>query len=78
MNAEDCNVRAAACAANAALTPDESISSEFLRLAAQWRAMGVRYIFLGSVDEPGGALQALNALPPPIPLGLGLDHAAAD
>ena len=78
MNAEECNLRAAACAANAALAPDESLSSEFMRLAAQWRAMAVRYIYLGSVDEPLDALQALNALPPPAPRGLFVSPISAE
>ncbi|MEI9964835.1 MAG: hypothetical protein WDM92_09075 [Caulobacteraceae bacterium] len=30
----------------------ESVSLEFLRLAAQWRAMAVREIFLGHIAEP--------------------------
>jgi hypothetical protein len=78
MNAEDCNVRAAACAANAALTPDEAMSAEFLKLAAQWRAMAVRYIYLGSVDGPLDVLQALNALPPPAPPGLFMSPVSAE
>lgn len=52
MNAEDCNRRAAACAANAALASTEVVSLEFLRLAAHWRAMAVREIFLGVLDDP--------------------------
>ncbi len=50
MNSAECHQRAAACAANAALAGAESLSQEFLQLAAQWRAMAVREIFLGSID----------------------------
>ena len=56
MNAAECNRRAAACAANAALADAEVVSLEFLKLAAQWRAMAVREIFLGFVDAPAPAL----------------------
>ncbi len=51
MDAEQCRMRAAECAANAVISADESVSLEFLRLAAQWRAMAVRNIFLGAVAE---------------------------
>ncbi|HXQ12476.1 MAG TPA: hypothetical protein VN805_15895 [Caulobacteraceae bacterium] len=51
MNAEQCHARAAECAANAALSTIESVTLEFLKLAAQWRAMAVRDIFLGFVQE---------------------------
>ncbi len=51
MDAEQCRMRAAECAANAVISADESVSLEFLRLAAQWRAMAVRDIFLGPVAE---------------------------
>jgi hypothetical protein len=63
MNADECNARAVQCAANAALAADESVSLEFLRMAAQWRAMAVRDIFLGHLGSPIDALSALNALP---------------
>ena len=49
-----------------------------MRLAAQWRAMAVRYIYLGSVDEPLDALQALNALPTPAPRGLFVSPISAE
>jgi hypothetical protein len=42
MNSKECNLRAAECAEKAALAPVESVAIEFLRLAAQWRAMAVR------------------------------------
>jgi hypothetical protein len=56
MTADDCNRRASVCAANAAISPQESIAIEFLTLAAQWRAMAVRENALGILREP--------ALPP--------------
>jgi len=58
MNANQCQVRAAACAANALIAADQDVSLEFLKLAAQWRAMAVRTIVLGAGDE-------LSAGPPP-------------
>jgi hypothetical protein len=51
MDADQCRVRAAECAANALVAADEQVSQEFLKLAAQWRAMAVRTIVLGSPDE---------------------------
>jgi hypothetical protein len=50
MTAEECEQRACACAANAELAVSEPVALEFLRMAAQWRAMAVRTIFLGAVD----------------------------
>lgn len=55
MNAEDCNIRAHQCAANAAIAPTEAMAVEFLKLAARWRAMALREKFLGPFDEPGGS-----------------------
>ena len=57
MNAAECNRRARACAAYAAIAPVESVAVEFLKLAAQWRAMGVSEAFLGELGEA--------LLPPP-------------
>ena len=62
MTAEECHDRASICAANAALARSEPVASEFLRLAAQWRAMAGRVILLGSLGEPGSAVEALNAI----------------
>ena len=62
MTAAECNRRASACAANAALANTEVLSLEFLKLAAQWRAMAVREIFLGVVEVP--APPALSILAP--------------
>lgn len=50
MTADECHERASECAANARLAQSEPVALEFLRLAAQWRAMASRTIFLGSVD----------------------------
>jgi hypothetical protein len=44
MTAEECIERAAKCVANASLAADEPVSLEFLKLAAQWRAMASRCI----------------------------------
>lgn len=52
MTAEECHQHAADCAANADLCLDHSIAMEFMRLAAHWRAMALREIFLGHVREP--------------------------
>jgi len=51
MNADECNKRAAICAEKAAAASDELVSGEFLKTAAQWRAMAVRDVFLGFVEE---------------------------
>ena len=51
MNALECNRRASQCAANAASAPVEWMATEFLKLAAQWRAMGLRENFVGQVGE---------------------------
>ena len=53
INAKECNLRAAECAAKAASAPDESIGLEFLNLAARWRALAVRENFLGQLGAPG-------------------------
>lgn len=52
MTSQECRQRAADCVANAAMSNDSLVASEFLRLAAHWRAMAVREIFLGHVAEP--------------------------
>jgi hypothetical protein len=52
MNTEECNIRARECAANAAITRDEHLAVEFLRLAAQWRAMAVRANLIGQPNSP--------------------------
>ena len=62
MTADECNARAADCAANAALATHEPVSLEFLAMAAQWRAMAVRDIFLGHLGAPIDTLSTLNAL----------------
>ena len=50
MTADECHDRACACAANAAAATSQALVQEFMRLAAQWRAMATREIFLGSID----------------------------
>jgi hypothetical protein len=52
MNADECNRRACECAENAAISPIEPVALEFLKLAAQWRAMAVRENFLGQLGQP--------------------------
>lgn len=49
MNAEECNKRAAHCAANADMSSNDSLCNEYLALAAQWRSLAVREIYLGMV-----------------------------
>jgi len=65
MTADECNQRAAECAANASLAASEPVSLEFLKLAAQWRAMAVRCILIRPANDPLEALLSLNALPLP-------------
>jgi len=50
MTAEECHERANQCAAHASVAADEPTALEFLKLAAQWRSIAVRTIFLGSVE----------------------------
>jgi hypothetical protein len=63
MNFRECDEHAAQCAANAAIAPTEAIAREFLKLAAQWRAMSTRAIRLDPADAPwlerGAILPAL-------------------
>ena len=54
MTSEECHERANQCAANADASVDQAIAMEFLKLAAQWRAMAVRTIFLGSIEAATG------------------------
>ena len=68
MDADQCQVRAAACAANALIAVDEEVSQEFLKLAAQWRAMAVRTIVLGSGDAPGAGPPPASVAAPAIRL----------
>lgn len=63
MTAEECNNRAAACAANASLAVSEPVRLEFLKLAAQWRAMAVRLVYLGPLDELLDPPPILNVSP---------------
>jgi hypothetical protein len=63
MTADECHRRASACAENAALALTEPVALEFLKLAAQWRAMATRQIFLGHVDALGDPLGLSNGAP---------------
>lgn len=56
MNSSECHQRAAACIANADLATDAAVAAEFMVLAAHWRAMAVREIFLGRIADPIGAM----------------------
>jgi hypothetical protein len=62
MDTQECNRRASECAASAAVAPGEYLSVEFLKLAAQWRAMAARENFLGKLGDtecrPAGAINA--------------------
>ena len=55
MTAEECHERANACAENARLAASEPVALEFLKMAALWRAIAARTIFLGSVEADDGA-----------------------
>jgi hypothetical protein len=52
MTSEECHQRAGECAASADLSQDGWVAAEFMKLAAHWRAMAVREIFLGRVADP--------------------------
>ncbi len=54
VTAAECHERAGVCAANAGLAVSPPVALEFLKMAAQWRAMAERPIFLGSVAVVGG------------------------
>jgi hypothetical protein len=64
MTSKECHQQAAACAASADQAKDGEVASEFMILAAHWRAMAVREIFLGHVADP--AHERLNG--PRVPL----------
>jgi hypothetical protein len=69
MDDNQCKVRAAACAANAMEAVDEAVSQEFLKLAAQWRAMAARTIMLGTAEELAACAPLANlAAPAPRPV----------
>ena len=63
MTSEECHQRAAACAASADMSRDRSLASEFMTLAAHWRAMAVRELFLGPVADPADALPPIAYFP---------------
>jgi hypothetical protein len=50
MTTEECHERANQCAAHANVAASEPMALEFLKLAAQWRAIAVRTIYLGPVE----------------------------
>jgi hypothetical protein len=75
MDADQCQVRAAECAANALIAVDKDVSREFLKLAAQWRAMAVRTIVLDLADEPGARPPSPNLAGPAVGL---IDPGAPD
>ena len=54
LTAEQCHERAGICATNAGLAVSEPVALEFLKMAAQWRAMAERSIFLGSIEAADG------------------------
>jgi len=64
MNADQCNRRASECVTNARLAADHTVSTEFLKLAAQWRAMAVRTIMLDPADGPSTAPSPAESLAP--------------
>jgi hypothetical protein len=51
MNADECNRKASECAVAAAISPVDAVALEYLKLAAQWRAMAVRENFLGQLGR---------------------------
>lgn len=65
MTAEECHQRASECAANGALAVSEPIALEFMKLAAKWRAMATRAMFLGPIDHDveGAEIVDPGALP---------------
>jgi hypothetical protein len=65
MDARECQRRAEACARKAATAPLESLTMEFLRLAAQWRAMAIRETFVGQLEVPAAKTPFGAALRPP-------------
>ena len=68
MDAAQCHIRARECAANASIAVDEAVSLEFLKLAAQWRAMAVRNIFLGTLDALNGVSPSPSLATPAVSL----------
>jgi hypothetical protein len=51
MTSEECHLRARVCAANAEVSHDVAIASQFMKLAVQWRAMAVGERSLGEVAD---------------------------
>jgi len=63
MDAIECNKKAYECAASAAIAVDESLTLQFLQLAAQWRAMAAQENFLGALGA--SAAPTAELAPPP-------------
>ena len=60
MTAEECHERASACAASAAVAVSGPVALEFLKMAAQWRAMATRTIILGSLEAAEGTAYVIG------------------
>jgi hypothetical protein len=65
MTSEECHQRAANCAASADMSLDGAVALEFMTLAAQWRAMAVRQMFLGHVEMVGCPTEKASGSPYP-------------
>jgi hypothetical protein len=63
MTAEECRERAARCATNASMAADVSVAVEFAKLAAQWRAMAERLIYVGPCEDRVRDLRSAEPLP---------------
>jgi hypothetical protein len=62
MTADECHQRASDCTANAALAVSETVALEFMKLAAQWRAMAAKAIFLSAADDAVGRFDTTEPL----------------
>ena len=71
MTAEECQDRARQCAINAGLAVSEPLALEFLRMAAQWRAVAARSIFLGSIGDHADDVNTKTMDLPPASLHTG-------
>jgi hypothetical protein len=54
MSPDQCETRAVACTAKAAKCPPGIVATDYLTLAAQWRAMGVHSMYFA--QRPAAAL----------------------
>jgi hypothetical protein len=64
MTTDECHQKALTCAAQAALAQSEAVALEFMLLAAQWRAMAVRLIYLGPAQDFVDAFPASTVVTP--------------